>query len=102
MTLLSWLAAATPVPDPDFDPDTVTPTWVGFVVTFLVAAVTVLLIIDMTRRVRRVRYRGEIREQLEAERAAQDVAPSEAGGSAPTSEAPRSSERPPAQDDEPR
>jgi hypothetical protein len=67
----SWLAAATPKPDKDFDPTTVTPTWVGFAVTFLVAVATVLLIMDMMRRVRRVRYRSEVLEKLEAERAAQ-------------------------------
>jgi hypothetical protein len=59
----------TPSPSPTFDVDIVTPTWVGFAATFLVAAVTVLLLMDMVRRVRRVRYRGEIREKLAAERA---------------------------------
>lgn len=68
MTLL-WLSTPTPSPLPGFegDPDMVTPGVIGFVVTFLVAAATVLLIIDMTRRVRRVRYREEVREELEAE-----------------------------------
>ncbi|WP_349897876.1 hypothetical protein [Parafrigoribacterium soli] len=70
-TVGHWLAAATPTPNPDFDPTTVTPTWVGFAVTFLVAVATVLLIMDMVRRVRRVRYRSEVLEKLEAERAAQ-------------------------------
>jgi hypothetical protein len=32
----------------------------------------VLLVLDMTRRVRRTRYRGEIRERLEAEAAEAD------------------------------
>jgi hypothetical protein len=68
MSVLSWLMAATPVPDPDFDTTTVTPQWIGFLVTFLVAVATVLLIMDMVRRIRRVRYREEIREKLEAER----------------------------------
>ncbi|MCU1514610.1 MAG: hypothetical protein JWO10_1700 [Microbacteriaceae bacterium] len=54
---------------PDFNENSVTPTWVGFAATFGVAIVTILIIIDMTRRIRRVRYRGEIREQLEAEQA---------------------------------
>jgi hypothetical protein len=48
--------------------DAVTPGWIGFLVTFLVAVATVLLIIDMTRRIRRVRYRAEIRERLENEK----------------------------------
>lgn len=66
MTLIDLLAAATPTPAP-LDEDTVTPGWVGFVVIFALAVVTVFLIIDMTRRVRRVRYREEVREKLAAE-----------------------------------
>jgi len=50
---------------------TVTPGWVGFVITFLIAIVTVALILDMTRRVRRVRYRAEVREMLDAEEASE-------------------------------
>jgi hypothetical protein len=65
--------AATPSPKP-FNEDTVTPGWVGFTVTFLIGVVVILLIFDMVRRMRRVRYRGEIREQLEAEQAAKDSA----------------------------
>jgi Ni/Fe-hydrogenase subunit HybB-like protein len=61
------MLASTPSPQPNFDENSVTPTWVGFAATFGVAAVVVLLCIDLVRRVRRVRYRGEIREQLEAE-----------------------------------
>lgn len=68
MSVLGWLIVATPVPDPNFNTDTVTPTWVGFLVTFLMAVATVLLIMDMTRRIRRVRYREEIRVKLDAER----------------------------------
>jgi hypothetical protein len=60
--------AATGTPDPNFNENSVTPGWVGFAITFLVAAAVVLLCIDLVRRIRRVRYRGEIREQLEAER----------------------------------
>ena len=71
--VLGALRAATPTPPPDFDPTSVTPTWVGFAVTFLVAVATVLLLIDMVRRVRRTRYRGEIKERLEAERQAADL-----------------------------
>ncbi len=60
--------AATPTPQPNFNENSVTPTWVGFAATFGVAAIVVVLCVDLVRRVRRVRYRGEIREQLEAER----------------------------------
>jgi TRAP-type C4-dicarboxylate transport system permease small subunit len=66
MTLFDLLAAATPTPAP-LDEDSVTPGWVGFVFIFAVALITVFLIIDMTRRVRRVRYREEVREKLAAE-----------------------------------
>ncbi|HEY0374263.1 MAG TPA: hypothetical protein VGC94_05670 [Amnibacterium sp.] len=60
------LAAATPSPTPSFNPDVVTPGVVGFLTVLGITVVVVLLIVDMTRRIRRVRYRGEA-----AERAAQ-------------------------------
>ncbi|NEN07227.1 hypothetical protein G3T36_15300 [Diaminobutyricibacter tongyongensis] len=64
-------AAATPTPSPspapDFNPDTVTPGLVGFAITFLIAVAVVLLILDMVRRIRRVRYRDEIRQLLDNE-----------------------------------
>nr|WP_244857991.1 hypothetical protein [Agromyces archimandritae] len=49
-----------------------TPGVVGFIVTFLIAIVVVLLIIDMVRRIRRTNYRAEVRERLAAEAAARD------------------------------
>ena len=64
-------ATPSPSPSPTFDPTTVTPGWVGFVITFGIALLTVALIIDMTRRVRRVRYRSEVQEMLDAEEAAE-------------------------------
>ena len=73
-----WLTTGTtPTPSPTFgsytgDEDLITPGWIGFAITFLIMAATVLLVLDMTRRVRRTRYRGEIRERLEAEAAAED------------------------------
>lgn len=75
-----WLATPEPTPGstpPAFegDPNLVTPGVVGFAVTFFVVIATVLLIIDMTRRVRRVRYRAEIQEKLEAERDGLGVTP---------------------------
>ena len=54
----------------EFDPNSVTPGVVGFIVTFGLAAVVVLLVLDMVRRVRRLRYREEISAQLDAEEAA--------------------------------
>jgi hypothetical protein len=63
---------ATPSPAPAFtgNEDLITPGVVGFGVTFLIAVVTVLLLVDMTRRMRRLRYRSEIRQKLEDEAAA--------------------------------
>ncbi|MBD8660229.1 hypothetical protein IFT72_08510 [Frigoribacterium sp. CFBP 8754] len=55
---------ASTVPD-----EAVTPGVWGFVAIAFVAIATVLIIVDMTRRVRRTRYRGEVRERIEAERA---------------------------------
>ncbi len=84
MTLL-WLTTPTPSTLPGFegDPNMVTPGVIGFVITFLVAAATVLLVIDMNRRVRRVRYREEIREELQAEVDAQRGNASDSGEPTP-------------------
>ena len=72
LQVLSWVLPVATTPPP-YNADAVTPTWVGFAATFLVAGATVLLMIDLTRRVRRARYRGEIREKLEAERLAAEA-----------------------------
>ena len=45
------------------------PGTIGFLFTFAVAGIAIILILDMTRRMRRVRYREEIREKLAAEAA---------------------------------
>ena len=55
------------IPAIEVYPNSVTPGVIGFVVTFLVAAGVLLLILDMVRRVRRVRYREEINEKLDRE-----------------------------------
>ena len=55
------------IPAIEVDPNSVTPGVVGFVVTFVVAGAVLMLIIDMVRRVRRVRYREEINAKLDAE-----------------------------------
>jgi hypothetical protein len=66
---LSALLAATPSPTPSVDPSNTfySPGTIGFLATFLVAAGAIVLIFDMVRRVRRVRYRGEVSAKLEAE-----------------------------------
>jgi hypothetical protein len=67
-----WLAESTPTPTPTYgvytgDEDLVTPGVIGFLITFGIGAATLLLILDMNRRVRRTRYTEEIREKLRAE-----------------------------------
>ncbi|TIH37139.1 hypothetical protein D4765_08980 [Subtercola vilae] len=77
-TVQSWaftlLADDTPTPtpttDPNYNPDTVTPGTIGFVITLFVAVAAVLLIIDMVRRIRRVNLRQQVTEKLDAEAAA--------------------------------
>lgn len=63
------MVTATPVPSPSapVDPDLVTPGPWGFVVIALLAAIVILLIMDMMRRIRRGRVRADIQEQLDAE-----------------------------------
>ena len=46
-------------------PNSVTPGVIGFVMTFGVMIAVLLLVIDMVRRVRRVRYRQEIADRLD-------------------------------------
>lgn len=62
----------TPMPTPTMtvDPESVTPGFAGFAVVVLIVIVVVLLIWDMNRRIRRVRYREEVRAELDAEEAA--------------------------------
>ena len=74
---MPWLYALTPTPSPsptlNVDPDAVTPGVVGFITILLLTVAVVLLILDMTRRIRRVRYRGEFAERrAAAEREQQD------------------------------
>ncbi|MEN9957242.1 MAG: hypothetical protein RLZZ514_1041 [Actinomycetota bacterium] len=67
MMNLVALIAATPTPEVDPAETWYSPGTVGFLLTFFVAGSAVLLILDMVRRVRRVRYRAEIQEKLAAE-----------------------------------
>ena len=70
--MIDRLSGLIPVQDPlipaiEVDPNSVTPGVIGFVVTFGVMVVVILLVMDMVRRVRRVRYREEIAQRLDAE-----------------------------------
>ena len=62
----------TPMPTPSMtvDPVSVTPGFVGFAAIVVVVIAVILLIWDMNRRIRRVRYREEVRDELDAEEAA--------------------------------
>lgn len=61
----------TPTPQPEFDESIVTPGPVGFLVIFGIAVITVLLILDMVRRIRRVRLRQELEAEALLARAAE-------------------------------
>jgi hypothetical protein len=64
--LLFWLASEAPS-DIVIDDTWYSPGVVGFLATFGVAGAAILIIFDMTRRVRRVRYRAEIVQKLDLE-----------------------------------
>ena len=64
-------ATATPTPTPSMiDPARVTPGAWGFVITAFVAVITIVLVWDMIRRIRRGRVRADLLDELEAERQA--------------------------------
>jgi hypothetical protein len=70
-TLISAILAASPSPSPSTDPANTfySPGTIGFIATFGMALGATLLVFDLVRRVRRVRYRSEIQEKLDAEAA---------------------------------
>ena len=51
----------------DIDPTGVTPGVVGFIITAAVAISAIFLILDMNRRMRRLRYRDEAATNIDAE-----------------------------------
>ena len=75
----------TPMPTPTMTvpPEAVTPGFVGFAVIVVILLAVILLIWDMNRRIRRVRYREEVREELDAEQAARAAAEQGDGGATP-------------------
>ncbi len=64
---LLWLASATPMPEITVNPTSVTPGPWGFGAIVVLTIAVVLLLLDMLRRVRRGRYRVDVREQLDEE-----------------------------------
>lgn len=82
---LSLASTTTPSGDPTLkpglDPASVTPGTLGFLATLFVAVLVILLIRDMVKRIRRVRYTAEV-EQARAQRgeaATGEVPPADAG-----------------------
>jgi preprotein translocase subunit SecD len=70
-----WLLRfATPGPEDQADANLVTPGVAGFILTIGVAIAVVLLVVDMTRRIRRINYRAQANERLDAEEAAEAAA----------------------------
>ncbi|MEC5183717.1 hypothetical protein RCH12_001172 [Cryobacterium sp. MP_3.1] len=69
--VVSFILSNTPAPE--FNPDTVTPGPWGFFAIFFVAAVTLLLGMDLARRIRRTTYRAEMQDRLQAEVAGRDA-----------------------------
>lgn len=57
------------------DPQLVSPGPVGFFATAFVGVLTLLLLWDMVRRMRRVNMRADIQEKLDAEQAAEGQTP---------------------------
>jgi hypothetical protein len=65
--LLTAILAATTTPTPIPDDTYNSPGTIGFIATFGITLIAVGLFFDMNRRVRRTRYRAEVREKLAAE-----------------------------------
>lgn len=67
--VLARVLSATPTPPPTApDPDSVTPGLLGFLVVFVLALATWLLLRNMTGRLRRMRFREEQRIKSEQDK----------------------------------
>lgn len=51
----------------EINPDDVTPGVIGFAITAIFAVVVILIGVDMYRRIRRMQYRQEVRDDIQAE-----------------------------------
>jgi hypothetical protein len=80
--LIALATAPAPSPTPSLRPglseDQVTPGLLGFLLTAFIVVLTALLIVDMVRRVRRVRYRGQVEETRVQEAQAREGSPATA------------------------
>ena len=72
LDVLAVIAASVPTPQSTVDPELVTPGPWGFAAIALIAFAVIMLVWDMLRRVRRGRYRAEVREDLDAQELEQD------------------------------
>jgi hypothetical protein len=83
--LIALATAPAPSPTPSLRPglseDQVTPGLLGFLLTAFIVVLTAFLIVDMVRRIRRVRYRAQVEAEREAAEEALDGAAGEAGTS---------------------
>ena len=72
--LIALATSPAPAPSPSLRPgldqDQVTPGLLGFVLTAFIVILTAFLIVDMVRRIRRVRYRAQVEEERAAAEAA--------------------------------
>ena len=73
MNLLSLLSETGAPCEVIIDDTWYSPGVIGFIATFSMGGAAVLLIIDLVRRVRRVRYRAEIHEKLDLEQLEQSL-----------------------------
>jgi uncharacterized membrane protein len=75
--LLTLSTTPSPLPTPGLregiTEDQITPGLWGFIMTAFFVLATTVLIVDMVRRIRRVRYRAQVEEERQAEAAAADI-----------------------------
>jgi hypothetical protein len=81
LLVLATTPAPTPTPSlrPGLSQDQVTPGLLGFLLTAFIVVLTALLIVDMVRRIRRVRYRAQVEEERAAAAGLEPAAGAAAG-----------------------
>jgi hypothetical protein len=70
---------------PGLDPEQVTPGTLGFLATLFVVVLTIFLIRDMTKRIRRVRYQAQVEEEELTAASAREAGETGARGAASAS-----------------
>ena len=101
--LLALATTPAPTPTPSLRPglsqDQVTPGLLGFLLTAFIVVLTALLIVDMVRRIRRVRYRAQVEEERAAAAGEGDLRTTGAGNPGAQDPAGRPGARPDANGD---